>query len=752
MRPSRLSKPEYNRAHNTKQTQRMNRRKVQKTSPAPPPAEDDSQEYSGVAKFVSRNVLLSLLAIVVLFSADIFGEYQHLFLSAGLLAGLLAIILTYTVGGRMFFSADWSFFQPLKGGGRFIVFQIIGWTFFAFTIALPWLPWLLAWHFPQEAIKVLIMCAGASALVGEIMMVCSLLTYNRPTRPPPPPTTATTTAGIPEPRTGFKEFLLSRRGYHVWKSFIGLQAILSIFACALAILADKYTTAEMPRLILTFFAVMCFSLSLFLAYGVGGRWKYYSTEWRFYQPFSGGTLFIVLQALAWALFSLSMLVFLFDMHFMLCHVLDIEYLLPFDRSYLPSFFVTSLVGVGAQFFNAASLFFYTPQSAPGDTSALSAPPILASLRQLSVVVILFNLEKICGAVILLSILFAEFLPHVIVSVWLIGALIYLPTFRGHPSRTGRRNVPSLRGYWLFDELANYFRLSIQCMAPLDPAHKYIMGFHPHGILPVTCGWVHFTTLWSAVLPNITPASLTSTVVHYVPVMRDVLQMLAGLEVTKEGFARGLELFGSTIFVPGGQREMLESRSEDRHVVLSTHHRGFVRLAMTLAAKNTEDVYLVPLYSFGETQLLDNLRLPLVLQQWCIRLLRANVVFFPYGMLGLPGVPRPEKLTLAVGKPVLVPRIAHPSNEQVTLLHRRFYTELQNAFDAFKEEAGHGDDQLKLTPEITPLTHEEWERERALVPESTPASHHGRHHHGRESAWVGLTLFIFFAIVLYKAYG
>ncbi len=631
----------------------------------------------------------------------------------------------------------------LPGGGRFIVFQIIGWTFFAFTITLPWLPWLLAWQYPQEAIKVLIMCAGASALVGEVMMVCSLLTYNRPTR---------TDSGDADARSGLKEFLISRRGYHVWKSFIGLQAILSLFACALAILAEKYTTSEMPRLILTFFAVMCFSLSLFLAYGVGGRWKYYSTKWRFYQPFSGGTLFIALQAAAWALFSLSMLVFLFDMYFMICSVLNIANFLPFERSSVPSFFVASLLGVGAQFFNAASLFFYTPHTAPGDTSALSSPPIFASLRQLSVVLILFNLEKIFAAIILLSILFADYLPHLIVGLWLLGAMLYLPTFWGHPSRTGRRNIASLRCHWLFDELANYFRLSVAPMAPLDPRHKYIMGFHPHGILPVTCGWVHFTTLWKTMLPGIIPASLTSTVVHYVPVMRDVLQMMAGLEVTREGFTRGLEQFGSTIFVPGGQREMLESRSEDRHVVLSTHHKGFVRLAMSLAADTAEEVYLVPLYSFGETQLLDNLRLPLALQQWCIQLLRANVVFFPYGMLGLPGVPRPEKLTLAIGRPVPVPRIAHPSHEQVDLLHRRFYTELQLAFDAHKDGAGHGDDQLKLTPTLSPLTHEEWEKERRLVPETNPNHRSHRTPAGRESAWIGLTLFIFFAIVLCKAYG
>ena len=651
-----------------------------------------------------------------------------------------------------------------QGGARFVVFQVIGWTFFAFTILLPWLPWLLAWQYPQEAARVLIIGAGASSIVGEVMMVCSLLTYTR-SQPEAPPT-----------KSQFREFLMSRRGYRVWTAFIGMQAMLSIFACTLAALADTFVTMHFARLILMFFAVMCFSLSLFLTYGIGGRWKYYSTEWRFYQPFSGGRRFVVLQALAWAFFSTSMLIFLLHMYDMFCQMTGMQSRIPFHVSFLPSLFASSLCGVLAQVLNAISLFVYkgklqSPMPHPDECSADASetetveptgksliswvPSSPANLRQLCFVVMLFNLEKIVGFFMLFSLLFADVAPHTVVTTWVIFGAIYLPTFFGGPSRSGRRNLPGLRGHWFFDDIAAYFRLKLHTVSPLPAEHKYIFGFHPHGILPITCGWIHFTSIWKRMLPGITPASLTSSVIHYVPVMRDVCQFLAGLEVSREGFTQALKLHRSAIFVPGGQREMLESRSEDRDVTIYTAHKGFLRLAMELSAKTDEDVFVVPVYSFGETQILDNLRLPSALQRWCINKLRANVFFFPYGIMGLPGVPRPEHLSIAVGKPVLAPKVASPSSAQVDLLHRRFYTELHHAFEHFKVDAGHGMDTMILTPRVEPLWEDQWKEEwEKCKPVSEPHSHQAAHRHKghhNEEAWVGLAMMVTFISVVYTAY-
>lgn len=42
------------------------------------------------------------------------------------------------------------------------------------------------------------------------------------------------------------------------------------------------------------------------------------------------------------------------------------------------------------------------------------------------------------------------------------------------------------------------------------------------------------------------------------------------------------------------------------------------------------LWQVPIYSFAENELLDNVQIPAALQQWSIKTLRANVLFLPYG--------------------------------------------------------------------------------------------------------------------------
>lgn len=138
-----------------------------------------------------------------------------------------------------------------------------------------------------------------------------------------------------------------------------------------------------------------------------------------------------------------------------------------------------------------------------------------------------------------------------------------------------------------------------------------------------------TDQWLERFPGILPASLTSSIIHYVPVMRDMGQLTNGYEVSRVGFNNALTNAKSVVLVPGGQIEMITSRSESPLVTLNTKHMGFVRLGMEHAASDPSiPVNLCPIYSFGETQVFDNVRLPASLQRLAMKTLRANVIFCP----------------------------------------------------------------------------------------------------------------------------
>jgi len=215
-----------------------------------------------------------------------------------------------------------------------------------------------------------------------------------------------------------------------------------------------------------------------------------------------------------------------------------------------------------------------------------------------------------------------------------------------------------------------------------------MGFHPHGILPLTTLWLRLCPQWRAVAPDYT--LLTASVVHYIPVMRDLLHWLGAREVSRASIAGALRGGKSVLLVPGGQAEMLESRSGAKKMKLVIRHRGLMRLAIEHGAP------LVPIISFGETELMDNVRVP-GLQQWFVRRLGLPPLHMPYGWLGLP-VPRPHPVTVCIGAPVRPPPLAQgvrPTTEMVEAFHKDYYQAVSSLFHEFRAEAGFPDLELEL---------------------------------------------------------
>ena len=117
------------------------------------------------------------------------------------------------------------------------------------------------------------------------------------------------------------------------------------------------------------------------------------------------------------------------------------------------------------------------------------------------------------------------------------------------------------------------------------------------------------------------------------------------QVSRGVFISALKKHDSVLLIPGGQVEMISSRSESTSIVIDTSHRGFVKLALEQAAQSDKPLHLMPTYAFNETRTLDNVRAPKVMQRWVTKVLRANVIYLPYGQFGLPGYPRTVPVSL-----------------------------------------------------------------------------------------------------------
>lgn len=267
--------------------------------------------------------------------------------------------------------------------------------------------------------------------------------------------------------------------------------------------------------------------------------------------------------------------------------------------------------------------------------------------------------------------------------------LYVFTYRGDPQHSGIR----MKQHWmttrskLIECVVTYFKGKIIRDAPLDPNAHYVMAFHPHGIMPTTAMWLLFTDQWRQLYPGIHPHLLTASVLHQIPLARDVMQTLGSREVTRQAFTNALQERKSVMLIPGGQAEMLEQHSNQKEVRVYTKHKGFIRVAIEHGTP------LVPVLSFKEGELMDNVKAPLI-QKWFVKNLAFPFPYFPYGRGYLP-IPRKVETTVVVGAPICVPHIESPTAEDVDNVHTQYFAALEEMFHKYKEEAGCSDYKLVL---------------------------------------------------------
>ncbi|KAL8005237.1 putative diacylglycerol acyltransferase [Plasmopara halstedii] len=267
--------------------------------------------------------------------------------------------------------------------------------------------------------------------------------------------------------------------------------------------------------------------------------------------------------------------------------------------------------------------------------------------------------------------------------------IYELTYRGNPQHTGCRE----RANWIFgrsflmDTVKRYFSGTIIRTAPLDPQKQYVLSFHPHGIIPISVIWLQYTAQWRQLFPSFHAHILTASILHQIPLARDVLHFYGSREVTRTAFTHALQQKESVLVVPGGQAEMLQQQSAKNEVRVYTHHRGFIRLAIE------HGVPLVPVLSFKEGELMDNIQAP-VLQRWFVKKLAFPFPYFPYGRGMLP-IPRKINIPIVVGKPIEVPHIEKPTQDVIDQVHARYFAALQEMFNKYKDEVGCSDYKLVL---------------------------------------------------------
>jgi len=617
-------------------------------------------------------------------------------------------------------SLPWKFRNIFfSGGKRFMVFQGFSWTFFAvaatcglLALGSRFVPFSI--DFDSPTLHEWSIC---SALISEVLMVASLLTYHRG---------SSNTHGRGhrrQPSTTTVE--ISNTGTTV---IAALCCALAFAGAALLLAAKNSREAPAARLGFTVLALACFAIAVPVTHGVGGRLRWAlggGDAWSFWQPGTGGKRFVLLQAFGWACFSLSVAG---------CVVVAAVILRTSSAALIRgggaaigetglkllaiASWVAGGTGFAAQIITACSLLHFVPRGAGAPASPSSSPPSSPSKRAASMK--MSSLREFATMLLVMHVIHA---PHFIVialittvlatapsfawsaTVLAIGAAAYAPTFYGAPGSTGYRSWIGFQ-HWMtrvVEDVARRWHGKCRVVRhgkewrvrddedgekrDGDSPRRVIFGYHPHGMLPAGACWFHHTPQFASLFPSIpSPVTLGANVIFRVPLLRDVVMWAGARNVSRKSFLRSLRERGAVVLCPGGQAELVEHVGgvDDHVVTLCTRHKGFIRIAIE------EGAHLVPVFVFGESQAVRNIIKWKSAQRWTTKRLGFPMPFLPAGYKGFLPLPAPLPLSFVVGQPVEVPPPSPDgvaAEEDVARVCVEYYAKVEELFHRYKASSG-----------------------------------------------------------------
>ncbi|NXQ81304.1 MOGT2 acyltransferase, partial [Nyctibius grandis] len=275
-------------------------------------------------------------------------------------------------------------------------------------------------------------------------------------------------------------------------------------------------------------------------------------------------------------------------------------------------------------------------------------------------------------------------------LWLVSVLYAAWWFidREKPNKGGRR-IHAIRNSIVWKYMRDYFPIKLVKTVELDPRQNYLMGFHPHGVLAAGA-FLNFCTEasgFSTLFPGITPHLMMLSLWFRVPFFRDYLMSGGLVPSDKESASYVLqrpEGGNMLAIIVGGAQEALDARPGSCTLLLK-NRKGFVRLAIENGTP------LVPIFSFGENDLFEQVRNPKGswlrqiqhrLQQIMgvsLPLFHARGIFqYTFGL-----VPYRRPICTVVGKPIPVQKKHRPSKEEIDQVHQKYLNELYKLFEEHK---------------------------------------------------------------------
>lgn len=204
-------------------------------------------------------------------------------------------------------------------------------------------------------------------------------------------------------------------------------------------------------------------------------------------------------------------------------------------------------------------------------------------------------------------------------------------------------------------------------------------------------WINFGTEanhFSNVFPGIDIHLMTLNTNFFFPFIRELFLLLGICSVSRRSCDNILTAGPgkALMIVPGGANESVFARPGINDLVIKKR-LGFIKLALRTGAS------LVPVFSFGENELWDQLPNPkgsklrefqdLARKYTTVNppaLYGRGVFTYNFGIL-----PYRHHIVSVVGKPIDCPKIENPTIEEIKFYQAKYLEEVQQIYDNYKDE-------------------------------------------------------------------
>lgn len=316
---------------------------------------------------------------------------------------------------------------------------------------------------------------------------------------------------------------------------------------------------------------------------------------------------------------------------------------------------------------------------------------LQTLAVMTQINLFLHLPALAFILTLFSLLFSPFfwIP-ISYAIW-----YYLDHIKWNRSERGGRFSMWVRDWTIWKYFCSYFPISLVKTVDLDPKKNYLFCVSPHGVMAhgIFGNFATNATGFCEKFPGITPHLLTLAEQFVPPFDRELFLFSGACSASSKSMKYILNNEGrckskgqAAILLVGGAAESMES-FPGRYRLVLRKRKGFVRIALETGCS------LVPVFSFGENDLYSA-----VLTQegsWMKKIQNTYKKTFHFGMPIIWGrgvfnysfgiMPYRKEIHTVVGKPIDVPKIAYPTQEQIDQWHELYLNELTKLFNEHKAE-------------------------------------------------------------------